>query len=341
MVMPPVALKLLPRSRYAGNSRVAFSLTNNAQDGSKPIVFDDLKTNTCRIVFHFHNSLSTYKILNAAGAPTTRDPNAQVMSDMTIKLANYFQDPQKVNSLDYALATVQRTANAQDSDAVLLPESFIFRTAGAYPGVLCVYIKTKGSNNPAGISSPAFQPNNKDISPIPQGYTASIVIRKELFGNKYLVPELKSHAFSGGLIAGDKGVQENTDFAAGFQYYLTMAPAALNSTVYGPGPWQDKNLNCNYDFADQPLRLTLSGGKANWFWQFQDRRYDWSRWENNLHGKVYFDVHLNKVSPELFAISTSLLTRVVLDISGDHVCFADSAVPRMRRSEQSRMKMLP
>jgi hypothetical protein len=227
------------------------------------------------------------------GTPDSKKVD-QVIADMSTPIQNYFMKSTNINSLDYALASVQQTVNSQDAGRVLYPESFIFRTQGSAPGVLCVYIKTNGSGNDAGLAYPHFQPGNQDVLPIPQGHTASIIIHHELFNDKYLIPQLQSQTFSGGLIV-KNGVSKDDSFTKGFKYYLRMAPQALRSRQFGPGPWYDKKLRCNYQLDDPPLTLTISNGMGNWFWQFGDHRYDWSRDNNNLHGKVYFDVNLNKV----------------------------------------------
>ena len=274
-----------------------WAASHQTQEAGQTVVLDD-KTPGSKIVFHFKSQNSVYNVALAPGITDKRKEDTK-MSDLGPRIAAYFQG---LNSLDYAIASVQQTKNGGDSSRVLTPESFIFTTQGSSPGVLCVYIKTRGSGNNSGWSAPHFQPNNNDVLPIPQGFTASIIIRHDLFSDKYLIPQLQNQVTGAGLL---HQLDKDDSFTNGFRYMLQMNPAALKNDKYGPGPWRNLDLYCDYQFTQPPLALTLSNRSANWNWEFQDYRYPWSHSNNNLHGKVYFDVHLNAVRivlPDIFCV---------------------------------------
>ncbi|CAN9253401.1 unnamed protein product [Alternaria alternata] len=287
-------IALVPLASMDGNA--LDSNSGKAYPSSQRVVFGDLNTKSCKIIFHFKSENSKYTVQKIPGVGDHKKVD-QLMSDFSTAIQNYFLRSDKINSLDYALASVQQTVNHVDEGRVLHPESFIFRTQGSAPGVLCVYIKTNGSGNDTGFADPHFQPGNQSVLPIPQGHTASIIIRHELFNEKYLFPQLQSQTSSGGLVK-ENGVTKDQSFLNGFKYYLRMAPGALVSNkLQSKGPWSERQLRCAYQFDNPPLTLTISNGVGNWFWQFSDYRYDWSRDNKNEHGKVYFDVNLNATYP--------------------------------------------
>jgi hypothetical protein len=260
------------------------------------------KTPGSKIVFHFKSHDAVYSVSLAPGITDKRKEDTH-MADLASRIALHFQD---LNSLDYAIAGVQQPKNEADLARILTPESFIFTTQGSSPGVLCVYIKTRGSGNNAGWAAPHFQPNNKDVLPIPQGFTSSIIIRNDLFNEKYLIPQLQGQVAPGKLLG---HVNKDNNFVNGFRYLLQMNSSSLKNDRFGSGPWHNWDLNIDYAFTDPPLALTLSNRSANWYWDFQDYRYDWSHWKSGTSGKVYFDVHLNAVRRfMLLACSTSLWT---------------------------------
>jgi hypothetical protein len=263
------------------------SPSNRHQEAGQTVVLGE-KTSGSKIVFHFKSQNSVYNVTLAPGVTDKRKEDTH-MADLGPRIATYFQE---LNSLDYAVAGVQQPKNEADRDRVLTPESFVFTTQGSSPGVLCVYIKTRGSGNNVGWTAPHFQPNNNNVLPIPQGFTTSIIIRHDLFSEKYLIPQLQTQVAPGGLL---HQLDKDNNFANGFRYLLQLNPSALKNNKFGSGPWHNWDLNIDYAFTDPPLALTLSNRSANWYWDFTDYRYPWSHWKSGAHGRVYFDVHLNAV----------------------------------------------
>ncbi|KAK5100668.1 hypothetical protein LTR70_001432 [Exophiala xenobiotica] len=243
-------------------------------DSDRHIVFGELNTNVCKVVFHFQAEGSLYSVRKTAAHPEEIEFD-QTMQQAAEEIRTWFKASSGFSSLDYALATVEQRKATGDAADILYPESFIFRTQGSDP-------------NHRGHLDPAFKPENQELLSIPQGYTASVIIRREIFLERYLTPLLTTQCGGPGVL---NSVELDNNFKTGFLYNLRISPKALvnRNPAIGRGPWNDGNLKivCDFGWNDPPLTLKIENGQAQWSWDFQDNRHDWSTWNNS--GRAYFD----------------------------------------------------
>jgi hypothetical protein len=199
----------------------------------------------------------------------------------------------------------------------LTPKSFIF--CGFHPtkdeGMLNIYIQTKESKRDPGNISPSFQPSDNTIPPIPEGYTASLIIAREVLENCYLIPQFQSSGWTP-VKKGEKGEEgisfdlkkDVHIFIPGIKYRVIGVTETCNAF--------DANL------TDYPLRVTFKndGLHVEWskgesiHWQQElvcgldvvINRYDW----NMTISCTYHDT-LKRVKPSekpfdfSFKLSTS------------------------------------
>lgn len=113
------------------------------------------------------------------------------MSDLASKVRDWFAAYDHVQWIDYSMAEVsnKRKSSTSDSDNLLTPSSFVF---ACQPGVLNVFIHSKGGTRGLGINPPNFGlQHEQHITPIPTEYHASIIISRQLFIETYLVENIK------------------------------------------------------------------------------------------------------------------------------------------------------
>lgn len=139
------------------------------------------------IVFHFHGiPQSDWRIYSKDrnGVPTPDiDPATAAAA---AGLQQWFL--RRVNMVDYTIARVASAKSLDDPDSVLQPKSFVFAAQGrGDQAVLSIFLQTVGSGNGPGQTNPRFSAAE---SPLPQGSEASIIIRHELFRDRYLIKQL-------------------------------------------------------------------------------------------------------------------------------------------------------
>lgn len=142
---------------------------------------------SAKIVLHFKSSLTNFSIQpepkNSDGSINT----ALTDKDMLDGVLQYFQ--YQVGELDYCLTEVSSSSASNPAGITIQPSSFVMASD---QNTLSLYIQTANSGNPVGNPNPAFQPNGREMLPIPQGYQASLIFSRQFVENVYLVPLLKA-----------------------------------------------------------------------------------------------------------------------------------------------------
>lgn len=142
--------------------------------------------NSAKIVLHFKSSLTNFTIQpepkNSDGSINT----ALTDKDMLDGVLQYFQ--YQVGELDYCLTEVASGSAGNPAGITIQPASFVMASD---QNTLSLYIQTVNSGNPVGNPNPAFQPNGREMLPIPQNYQASLIFSRQFIENVYLVPLLK------------------------------------------------------------------------------------------------------------------------------------------------------
>jgi hypothetical protein len=158
---------------------VAALLGDTIAASGVPIVFDQSSGASATIVLH---------IRHAAGYAITGDStlDAKITSGLTLALEAYLRDAKES---EYVLAEVPNGTIASDA-IVAKPRSFIFV---CQDGVLRIHISAVGSQSQPSSTTPSFQPAGKEIVPIPQGHTASIIVARDFFMDCYLKTALARH----------------------------------------------------------------------------------------------------------------------------------------------------
>lgn len=113
------------------------------------------------------------------------------LSEATQSIKKWFSSKENVNVVNYRLATVKAIKDPSDASAILKPKSFIFVSNG---DVLCIYIKTEGSDAEPGDPEAKFtNTDGSTIRPIPEGSSASIIVSHRLLHEKVFLPRLQQY----------------------------------------------------------------------------------------------------------------------------------------------------
>lgn len=241
--------------------------TEEVHDGTCPIVFKDGTITTQQVFLHFKNVSET--TFNIVPVPSKEeDAHKQVIYQENIRpeiialITTFFKE--EVSEIDYSMGGI---SNASKKGATtILPKSFIFSVSkpdNNSAGCLNLYIQSVDSGNPPGDVNPSFQPAGNTISPVPDGYTASLILSGDFMGK--LLASLLS----------DKKAKfcSNTD---GLLMQINIA-----KSISYPGYHHDANhwfKGINIDISNTPMYLNLkqdkmnvtlnspsnSGGYANW-----------------------------------------------------------------------------
>ncbi|KAF3928318.1 hypothetical protein AA313_de0209603 [Arthrobotrys entomopaga] len=105
-----------------------------------------------------------------------------------------------LTAIDFSLASVTLTQSRYLSTGNLTPQKMVFQLFGSKAqesssqnsSCLSVYIKTKESGEDHGVGdlSPQFVGKKGNILPIPEGYSASIIISKKLLWDRLILDQL-------------------------------------------------------------------------------------------------------------------------------------------------------
>jgi hypothetical protein len=263
---------------------VTGSTDDAAKEHSDVITFADGTEQRKYVVIHFKNAKgATYKIMPE---PDPADKDPMVIYFLPV-LNNYFTD--KIAEIDYKLAEVNNTQNTDIS--VFTPQAFAFTSMGRDElGILSLYIQTKETGNPPGNPTPSFQPGDEQMAPIPEGYTASIILSNAML-QSFLAKQFSANGFVssfqtvplGGIVA-----QLTKD--------SSIVAADFNGKCGYPGAEFDGlNISMNdypmgFSIVDGQIGLTWSG-KATSKWNVT---YSGGGAAQVTYGEVDVTISLNK-----------------------------------------------
>jgi hypothetical protein len=223
------------------------------------------------------------------GTTVNDDPQTKALKTafdtMGPSLAGWFADKDNINNIKLSLAAVH---NAPVPGAqYLTPQTIAFTTyAKDDTACLSVYIQTKGSGNPVGLSDRSFVlsgwtgPGNADWEPttnsfpIPQGYSSSIIINRSVFLRNFLLNALNSATTTDGLTAfSSASISEDTSTKPPsgtiiITGYLNqnIVPTFKVSALYSDLMWDDST----WDFGSCPFVLYVDDLlRGTWSFNFQ------------------------------------------------------------------------
>jgi hypothetical protein len=269
------------------------------------IVFDDGKTEESHVIIHFRNEKgANFKIL-----PKPDPSRIDILETFFLPVLNqHFIDD--VQEIDYSMAYVNN-APAQNGDRIFSPNAFVFATMGGDPdGVLSIYIQTKESGNPMGDPDPAFQPSNKEALPVPDGYTASLILSYGLITNGFISKQLSVEGFTSDFIPAAKGIMANVSKKAS----ITAVDASGNSI------FENHNYpGVSIPLTTYPLRLVIDSGaiSVGFNGDCNDINWDSNTFGGGHWGKVDVNISMAK-APKPIAVTNNDINVPALDLtSGD------------------------
>ncbi|RXS80452.1 hypothetical protein EST92_17560 [Streptomyces sp. TM32] len=263
-------------------------------DQGNVVRFEHGGPSTRHVVLHFRND-SKGTVFQVQPPPGQGPPGDILTTYFLPKLSEYFQN--EVAEVAYVLAGVDNSQPSKDAK-LFTPKSFAFASTGEEgAGCLSLFIQTAESGNPAGNAAPSFQPGGRQMSPVPTGYTASIILSHDLVTNAFFKPKFEAEGFTvevescarGALLSLSKDVS-------------VIREGEDEQWIFGGHCYTGLRLS----MKDFPLKLELSDGKATAKWTGRAES-SWSEWtagegQTGHYGGVDVTIDLSKAA-EAFSVT--------------------------------------
>lgn len=316
----PTKTVLIPGDKYSVKAVVPLAAisgdTGEIVEQGKVIEFSDGKVHDNYVIVHFKNEKGTSYEIVPLPDPKDKDP---LVTYFLPVLAQYFLT--EINEVDYALSTVNNTS--PDSGlSIFTPKSFVFASMGnGDDGALSLYIQTVESNNPPGNASPSFQPGDVSVSPIPDNYTASIILSYSLITKAFLKPQLEKSGFTVLFDTALDGI------SAQLQKDSSVVADSKDGNYIFSG-YSYKGLNIS--LKDHPLNFVIKESQLSLYWEGKTTS-EWSQTEagpqggNFEYGSVNITIDLKKEP-------------IKLSLSNDNVTLADVNISRPDFSVSTKAK---
>jgi hypothetical protein len=292
--------------------------------GSNVIRFDEHPDAELHIVINFETTTAegaTYDIDLAPEVKAQQGPNAPTITDdfsvgLRGKLAAWFKDPSNISAIQYALAVVNKTPVPQATFLTPSSLSFSVYSSDKDPAVAClsIYMQTQGSGfEPGNVKRTFNLPNSGDINsfPIPTGYTASIIIRHDVFAEKFLRDSILALQVPGG----DKKIFKSVTLMTpteGFHLTAKLNSGAVadlgNGTWFGGFGGGFRVTDVNWDFGANDLTFKIKAAKASWNYYFKPE-LKWSETPMSggpgpkskpMYGRTNYEMKLDKSGLSVF-----------------------------------------
>ncbi|MBD3919428.1 hypothetical protein H8B09_11750 [Paenibacillus sp. PR3] len=294
---PPVRTTTIPGGKYSIQANVPLAAINGTTgevvEAGNIVTFSDGNVHDNHVIIHFNNEKGANFLIQPVPEPSDKDP---METYFLPAISQYFQD--NVNAIDYALAAVNNS-KPTDGASVLTPQSFIFHTAADdnSDGVLSLYIQTVESGNDPGDRSPNFQPGGSTVYPIPEGYTASVVLSQPLLRKVFLQPQLTNNGFSVTFLPVSDGISMQLRKNAS-----VLSDGDSGTYIFGGHSYDGLSISLN----DWPLTLAIQDNKLSLQWQ-GSADSSWSEYSMGSNGgtwgKVTLTITLHK-DPAALTLST-------------------------------------
>ncbi|EAW17008.1 uncharacterized protein NFIA_003640 [Aspergillus fischeri NRRL 181] len=261
----------IPEGHYSFKVRtqiVGMKGDGGSQTSDSLFHFDDNSESTYYITFHFDTQNSNWQCLvkDKSDPALTNDLNQLVN-----EVKNWFAAHDNVQWIDYSMAEVSNSSPNSESasDDLLTPSKFVF---SCQPGVLSVFIHSKGGTRGLGNNPPQFGlEHEQHVTPVPTEYHASIIISRELFLETYLVKNIKKLASSLSKNDPVKIISVDNGLKLELRYDKDKVIKCANFRSYSYDmAFEDLNVDMN----THPLVLTVEDDandltpKASWKWDF-------------------------------------------------------------------------
>ncbi|HLM66195.1 MAG TPA: hypothetical protein VK358_01650 [Longimicrobium sp.] len=267
------------------------------------ITFEGTGSQSYQIVLDFATGLNgtTAKISIVPPPP----PDAQDVWDTTLlpALTTYLSE---LRNVYYVLGAVSDTPPPAGTLA-LTPKSFAFDTwasADGMSGVLSIFIQTHESNNPPGAAGAPFEPGNGNVvSPVPSGYTASLILSNQL------IKQFITNQLTRGSDPQWDSVTFEQPANRGLMATLSSPQPIFSNASNNDGWWGSYNYDgVETTFDKNPVQLTIADGNLSVCWPNPvTLSSGWTQTvvgaPNPTYGTVYVTISLNS-TPTPFASDT-------------------------------------
>ncbi|KAJ3530689.1 hypothetical protein NM208_g9217 [Fusarium decemcellulare] len=299
----------------------------------KVIRFDDDPDAELHVVVNFQTTTAEGAVYSIGLSPEYQSPEgskpAVVTDDFSVglrdKLAAWIADPENVSSIQYALAVVNKKPVPDAS--YLTPESLSFSVYSSpndkSVACLSVYMQTQGSGfEPGNVNRNFTLPaaENTNSFPIPKGYTASIIIRHDVFAQKFLRDSMLALHKDGKRTFNSVRTKPSLE---GFELTASINSGAVadlgNSQWFGGSFHTDK---VNWDFGASELSLNIKDSNSSWGYYFKPQ-LEWSqttvgpRFTHVTWGKTNYEMKLDKSGLALFKDASDVGLSAQIGIKGD------------------------
>ncbi|MEU8571639.1 hypothetical protein AB0C51_25500 [Streptomyces pathocidini] len=280
----PGEVTKLPAGKYSVVATVPLAVISGDKkvaDQGTVVNFTSNNVSDHQIVLHFQKvDGTTFEI---TPPPSGDDPD---LDSILPELRKYFQ--QKVTEVDYVLTGINNRQST-DGNMLLTPKSFTFASTGT-EGASCLslFINVDQSGNSQGNPNPSFQPGDSQISPIPAGHTASIIISNYVMTTTFIKKRLEDAGFTvtvetqatGSLLSLKKNVS-------------VIARGDNGRYIFSGYDYEGLNVN----MQDHPLKLSIADGKASAEWSGSTRS-EWYEYtagsRTGKYGKVDIQLGMKK-----------------------------------------------
>ncbi|WP_437313022.1 hypothetical protein [Sorangium sp. So ce385] len=299
----PPKVTPIPGDKYSIEATVPLAAikgdTGTVSPAGNVVTFSDGSNESAHVIVHFKNEKgATFQLVPQATGTDNLPLNIWLMP----VLLNYFQT--QVSEIDYAL-TGLNNSKPKDGSIVLTPKAFVFTSSGdATTGVLSLYIQTDREGSLPGNPDPSFKPGGQETVPVPDGYSASIILSYDLLTRSYLKPQLEKNGFKVSFVTTTNGirVQLKSDQSV-------VADSNEGHVIFSNWDYGGLNISLN----DFPLTMLLQDSKLQLQWEGRATS-EWSEVTAGMghtsprYGKIDITITLNEPAVALGTLSDSDLT---------------------------------
>ncbi|KAK3986197.1 hypothetical protein QBC44DRAFT_344793 [Cladorrhinum sp. PSN332] len=302
----------------------------------KVIRFDEHPDAELHVVLNFQTTMAQGAVYTVGLLPGYQPPEGTpkppVTDDFTVglrdKLAAWIANPDNISCIQYALAVVNKKP-VKDA-TFLTPESLSFSVYSSSndKSVAClsIYMQTQGSGFNPGNTSRSFTlpaSANTNTFPIPSGHTASIIIRHDLFAQKFLRDSMLALQKDNHKVFNSVTVNSSTE---GFDLTASVngrAAADLGNATWFGGGFTVTNVDWNWGAND--LGLKIRDSKSSWSYEFNPE-LNWSEVNSAgdghhtivAYGKTTYNMKLDKTGLALFEDASDVGLVAGVNVQSDY-----------------------
>ncbi|KAK4221376.1 hypothetical protein QBC38DRAFT_429224 [Podospora fimiseda] len=244
----------------------------------KAVRFDDHPDSELHVVLNFQTTTAQGAVYTVDLLPNYQPPAGQpkppITDDLSVglrdKLAAWIANPDNISCIQYALAVVNK--KPVKNATFLTPETLSFSVYSSPNdksiACLSIYMQTQGSGFGPGNLNRSFKlpaSSNTNTFPIPSGHTASIIIRHDLFAQKFLRDSMAALQKDGRSVFTSVTVKSSTE---GFDLAAAVngrAAADLGNQQWWGGGFKVTEVDWSWVHE---LGLKVRDSKSSWSYEF-------------------------------------------------------------------------